>query len=83
MWQILITVLLVAAALAYVIWTIVRSAKANECVCSTNRCSLQENRENSSLPCQNVQQLISAESLEESARNLASRYAPPTGPSVK
>lgn len=72
MWQIIITVLLVAAALVYFIRSLTRSAKGDTCSCGTATCSLPHGRKQTGLPCQNTSQVVSAESLEESARNLRS-----------
>ncbi len=74
MWQIIIVVVIVAAAALYVVRSLVRSARGQEHACGGG-CPLHENREGTSLPCESVQQAVSAESLEESARNLAGRHA--------
>lgn len=76
MWQILVAIALVILALAYVIRCLTRSAKGGTCDCGTGTCSLPKGRDATSLPCQNVQQAVSAESLEESARNLAGKHNP-------
>ncbi len=71
MWQIIVVAAVVIIALAYVVRSLARSAKGEECDCGTGTCSLREHR---SLPCQTASPAISAESLEESARNLARRH---------
>jgi hypothetical protein len=76
MWQVLLTVALVIAALVYIIRSLTRSAKG-QCECGTGTCSLARDRKDTSLPCQGSVQAISAESLEESARNLAGKGGHP------
>lgn len=81
MWQILITILLVGLALAYVIRSLLRSARGRECRCTTNTCAFAQDRKAAGLPCQSAaeQQAVSTDSLEESARNLARKHSPPAG----
>lgn len=74
MWQIIVVAAVVIIALAYVVRSLARSAKGEECDCGTGTCSLREHRSQTSLPGQTASPAISAESLEESARNLARRH---------
>ena len=74
MWQIIIVGVAIAVALLYVVRSLARSAKGDACECGTGKCSLQDHRTGSSLPCQNVTPAISAESIEESARNLGGKH---------
>jgi hypothetical protein len=71
MWQIIIVTVAVAVALVYVVRSLVRSAKGEDCRCGTGACSLSQDRKDTSLPCQSISPAVSANSLEESARNLA------------
>ena len=77
MYQIIITVAVIAIALVYVIRSLVRSAKGQDCRCGTATCSLSQDRQATSLPCHSVTPAISADSLEESARNLAAKRTAP------
>lgn len=72
MWQTIIVVAVIAVALVYVIRCLARSARGEDCRCGTGTCSLKEQRsQGGSLPCQSeASPAVSAESLEESARNL-------------
>jgi hypothetical protein len=71
MWQLIVVVAVVAVALVYVIRSLARSARGEDCRCGTGTCSLKDHRSQTSLPCQNASPAVSAESLEESARNLS------------
>jgi hypothetical protein len=73
MWQIIIVIAAIAVVVAYVAYSLARSARGQACHCGTGTCSLQDHRASTSLPCQNASPAISAESLEESARNLAGK----------
>ncbi len=72
MWQTIIVIAIIVAALAYVVRSLTRSARDRECQCGTAACALPDHHtaDGSSLPCQNVSPAVPAESLEESARNL-------------
>jgi hypothetical protein len=71
MWQLIVVVAVIAVALVYVIRSLARSARGEDCRCGTGTCSLKDQRSQTSLPCQNASPAIPAESLEESARNLS------------
>ena len=77
MLQLIIVIAAIAVAIAYVAYSLARSARGEDCHCGTATCSLKDHHpDGGSLPCQNVSPAVSAESLEESARNLSHKTEP-------
>jgi hypothetical protein len=76
MLQLIFVIAAIAVAIAYVVRSLARSARGEDCRCGTAACTLKDHHpDGGSLPCQNASPAVSAESLAESARNLGKHPA--------
>jgi hypothetical protein len=68
--QVIIVAVLVAGAMVYVIRSIVRSARGQDCHCDSAGCTLSHDGKPTEAPCRNLSTTVAADTLENSARRL-------------
>lgn len=71
MFETIIVLLIVAAALAYVARSLIRRARGQACGCRAGTCPLAKDRVNTPRPCDGASPMVPLESLETSARHLS------------